>query len=483
MPCVFTNCHNCLCAVGGTINTDVHKYAESACRKSGGIFVPPHEAVIHQYMREMIVNSGDMSIVSDSHTRYGTQGSVSIGEGGPELAKAMLGKYYEIDYPGVIAVLLTGTPKPWVGPMDVALSIIGKVFKNNFVKNKVLEFIGPGVHSLSMDFRNGIDTMTTESACLSSVWATDDKVKEYFEIHKRPQGFKEMVPGNAALYDGVVEVNLDTIVPMIALPFHPSNAYPLADVIAEPEKYLKMVEKEAERVFENNKDIHLDLCSKIHDGKIKVDQAATLLDIKSRMLLPKVEKEEEEDEEDPRAELVRRLLEYKMYKYMAQELEEREQEAELLFFKEPTIPREVAKYEEPLDLDKLLDGLTLAKLQKVFDAVMKRNANKLDPVRSRFSTIRREPISLEQKVRSVLSYAREHRHFKFSDVLERESDRLEIVVAFLAVLELMRMGRIHLVQEKLFDEMQLDTVDVDETEDEAELELSTEEGEEYARIR
>ena len=195
------------------------------------------------------------------------------------------------------------------------------------------------------------------------------------------------------------------------------------------------------------------------------------------------EKEEEEDEEDPRAELVRRLLEYKMYKYMAQELEEREQEAELLFFKEPTIPREVAKYEEPLDLDKLLDGLTLAKLQKVFDAVMKRNANKLDPVRSRFSTIRREPISLEQKVRSVLSYAREHRHFKFSDVLERESDRLEIVVAFLAVLELMKMGRIHLVQEKLFDEIQLDTVDVDETEDEAELELSTEEGEEYARIR
>ena len=210
--------------------------------------------------------------------------------------------------------------------------------------------------------------------------------------------------------------------------------------------------------------------------------AATLLDIKSRMLLPK-EVNEEGEEEDPRAELVEKLLEYKMYKYMAQELEEREQEAELLFFKEPTIPREVAKYEEPLDLDKLLAGLTLAKLQKVFDAVMKRNANKLDPVRSRFSTIRREPISLEQKVKSVLSYAREHRHFKFSDVLERESDRLEIVVAFLAVLELMKMGRIHLVQEKLFDEMQLDTVDVDETEDEAELELSTEEGEEYARIR
>ena len=261
MPCVFTNCHNCLCAVGGTINTDVHKYAESACKKSGG-------------MREMIVKSGGMSIVSDSHTRYGTQGSISIGEGGPELAKAMLGKYYEIEYPGVIGVLLTGKPKPWVGPMDVALSIIGKVFKNNFVKNKILEFVGPGVSSMSMDFRNGIDTMTTESACLSSVWATDEQTKRYFEIHKRPDDFKEMKPGHAAMYDGIVEINLDTIVPMIALPFHPSNAYPLADVIADPEKYMTLTEKEAERVFENNKDIHLDLHSKIHDGKIKVDQAA-----------------------------------------------------------------------------------------------------------------------------------------------------------------------------------------------------------------
>lgn len=274
MPCVFTNCHNCLCAVGGTINTDVHKYAESACKKSGGIFVPPHEAVIHQYMREMIVKSGGMSIVSDSHTRYGTQGSISIGEGGPELAKAMLGKYYEIEYPGVIAVFLTGKPKPWVGPMDVALSIIEKVFKNNFVKNKILEFVGPGVSSMSMDFRNGIDTMTTESACLSSVWVTDEQTKRYFEIHKRPDDFKEMKPGHAAMYDGIVEINLDTIVPMIALPFHPSNAYPLADVIADPEKYMTLTEKEAERVFENNKDIHLDLHSKIQNGKIKVDQAA-----------------------------------------------------------------------------------------------------------------------------------------------------------------------------------------------------------------
>ena len=274
MPCVFTNCHNCLGAVGGTINTDVHKYAESACRKSGGIFVPPHEAVIHQYMREMIINSGDMSIVSDSHTRYGTQGSLSIGEGGPELAKAMLGKYYEIDYPEVIAVFMTGAPKPWVGPMDVALSIIGKVFKNNFVKNKVLEFVGPGVKSLSMDFRNGIDTMTTESACLSSIWATDERTREYFEIHNRPEGYREMKPGDMALYDGVVEVNLDTIVPMIALPFHPSNAYPLADVIADPEYYLGLAEEEAKKVFENNPDIHLDLKSKIVNGKIKVDQAA-----------------------------------------------------------------------------------------------------------------------------------------------------------------------------------------------------------------
>lgn len=274
MPCVFTNCHNCLGAVGGTINTDVHKYAESACQKSGGIFVPPHEAVIHQYMREMIINSGDMSIVSDSHTRYGTQGSLSIGEGGPELAKAMLGKYYEIDYPEVIAVFLTGTHKPWVGPMDVALSIIGKVFRNNFVKNKVLEFVGPGLKSLSMDFRNGIDTMTTESACLSSIWATDERTREYFEIHNRPEGYRKMKPGNAALYDGVVEVNLDSVVPMIALPFHPSNAYPLADVIADPEYYLGLVEAEAGKVFENNPDIRLDLKSKIVDGKIKVDQAA-----------------------------------------------------------------------------------------------------------------------------------------------------------------------------------------------------------------
>ena len=289
MPTVFTNCHNCLAAVGGTINTDVHKYAETACHKFGGIFVPPHEAVIHQYMREMLIKSGDMAIVSDSHTRYGTQGSVSIGEGGPELAKAMIGKLYEIKYPKVIAVLLHGSPKPWVGPMDVALTLIGATFKNKFVKNAVLEFIGPGVHSMSMDFRNGIDTMTTESACLSSIWETDDVVKEYFEIHKRPQDYKKMQPGNAALYDAVVEIDLDTVEPMIALPYHPSNAFPLREVIAEPEKYAKWVEEQAVKTFENTPDIHPNLEEKIVpyanagdtlsdafpvDRRIRVDQAA-----------------------------------------------------------------------------------------------------------------------------------------------------------------------------------------------------------------
>ncbi len=272
IPCVFTNCHNCLCAVGGTLNADLHKYAVSACIKYGGIYVPPHEAVIHQYMREMIVNSGEMSIVSDSHTRYGTQGSLSIGEGGPELVKTMVGKGYALKYPKTIAVFLTGAPKPWVGPHDIALSIIGKVFKNNFVKNAVLEFVGPGVASLPMDYRNGIDTMTTESACLSSIWTTDEKTKRYFEIHGRPEGYKEMKPGAVALYDGVVEVDLDTIVPSIALPFHPSNVYLLAEVIANPKDAMAVVEENAKRVFENNKNITCDMQSKVIDGKIHVDQ-------------------------------------------------------------------------------------------------------------------------------------------------------------------------------------------------------------------
>lgn len=272
IPCVFTNCHNCLNAVGGTLNADVHKYGLSACIKYGGIFVPPHAAVIHQYMREMIINSGDMAIVSDSHTRYGALGSISIGEGGPELVKTMVGKGYALKYPKVIGVFLSGVLKPWVGPMDVALTLIGKVFKNGFVKNAVLEFIGPGVSTLSMDTRNGIDTMTTETACLSSIWTTDEKTRRYFEIHGRPEGFREMKPGEVALYDGLIELDLSKVEPMIALPFHPSNAYPLAEVIANPKDAMAEIETNAKKVFENNKNIVFDMQSKVRDGKIHVDQ-------------------------------------------------------------------------------------------------------------------------------------------------------------------------------------------------------------------
>ena len=275
VPTVFTNCHNCLCAVGGTINSDVHKYAETICKKYGGIFVPPHEAVIHSYMREMIVKGGSMAIVSDSHTRYGSQGCLAIGEGGPEVAKAMLDKTYELKYPQVVGVYLTGAPKAWVGPMDVALTLIGAVFKNGFVKNKVLEFVGPGVHSMSMDFRNGIDTMTTESACLTSIWETDDTVREDYRIHGREEDYKHLAPKERALYDSFIHIDLDTVEPMIALPYHPSNAFPLKDVIANPEKYMKYVEDNAKTVFENNPDIHPDMMSKIQkNGRILVDQAA-----------------------------------------------------------------------------------------------------------------------------------------------------------------------------------------------------------------
>ncbi|MEG0803578.1 MAG: hydratase, partial [Pygmaiobacter sp.] len=272
IPCVFTNCHNCLCAVGGTVNADLHKYAIAACVKYGGIYVPPHEAVIHQYMREMIINSGDMAIVSDSHTRYGTQGSLSIGEGGPELVKTMVGKGYALKYPKVIAVFLTGTPKPWVGPMDIALTLIGQVYKNGFVKNAVLEFVGPGVKNLSMDYRNGIDTMTTESTCLSSIWTTDERTKHYFEAHGRPAGYKEMKPGAVALYDGAVALDLDAVEPSIALPFHPSNVFSLAEVIAHPNDAMAFVEEKAKQVFENNPNIICTMRDKIINGKIHVDQ-------------------------------------------------------------------------------------------------------------------------------------------------------------------------------------------------------------------
>ena len=275
VPTVFTNCHNCLCAVGGTINSDVHKYAETICKKYGGIFVPPHEAVIHSYMREMIVKGGSMAIVSDSHTRYGSQGCLAIGEGGPEVAKAMLDKTYELKYPEVVGIYLTGSIKPWVGPMDVALTLISATFKNGFVKNRILEFFGPGIASLSMDTRNGIDTMTTESACLTSIWETDDKVREDYRIHDREADYKHLVPGDKAYYDRLIHIDLSTVEPMIALPYHPSNAFPLKDVIARPEKYMKYVEDNAKTVFENNPDIHPDMLSKIQkNGRIRVDQAA-----------------------------------------------------------------------------------------------------------------------------------------------------------------------------------------------------------------
>ena len=272
VPCVFTNCHNALCAVGGTINADLHRYAYSACQKYGGIYVPPHQAVIHQYMREMIVGSGEMSIVSDSHTRYGALGSLSIGEGGPELAKAMLGKDYELNYPQVIGVYLKNSPMPWIGPMDVALTLIGAVFSNGFVKNKVLEFVGPGIASLSMDFRNGIDTMTTESACLSSVWETDERTREYFAIHGRESAFRRMSPTDGALYDGMIEIDLSKVEPMLALPFHPSNVYSVRTVLENPGDVLSEAEERGKKVFENN-DVSFHLKDKIVDGVIRFDQA------------------------------------------------------------------------------------------------------------------------------------------------------------------------------------------------------------------
>ena len=270
MPCVFTNCHNCLCAVGGTINTDVHKYAESACKKSGGIFVPPHEAVIHQYMREMIVKSGDMSIVSDSHTRYGALGTMAMGEGGPELVKQLLSKTYDIAMPGVIAIYMTGAPQPGVGPQDIALAIIGAVFANGYVKNKVMEFVGPGVSSLSADYRIGVDVMTTETTCLSSIWRTDEKISEFYQIHGRSADYKELNPGAVAYYDGVVKVELDKIKPMIAMPFHPSNVYTIEELKANLDDILNDVEKKAAISLDGK--VPFTLKNKVHDGKLLVDQ-------------------------------------------------------------------------------------------------------------------------------------------------------------------------------------------------------------------
>ena len=232
IPYVLTNCHNSLCAVGGTINEDDHMFGLTCAKKYGGVYVPPHQAVIHQFAREMLAGGGKMILGSDSHTRYGALGTMAIGEGGPELVKQLLSKTYDINMPGVVGVYMTGTPAKGVGPQDVALAIIGAVFGNGYVNNKVMEFVGPGVSNLSADFRIGVDVMTTETTCLSSIWRTDDEIKEFYDIHGRVSEYKELNPGEVAYYDGMVYVDLDKIKPMIAMPFHPSNTYTIDEVNA-----------------------------------------------------------------------------------------------------------------------------------------------------------------------------------------------------------------------------------------------------------
>jgi len=271
IPYILTNCHNSLCAVGGTINEDDHAFGLSAAKRYGGIYVPAHQAVIHQYMREMMASCGSMILGSDSHTRYGALGTMGIGEGGPELVKQLLEKSYDITYPEVIGVYLEGKPQKGVGPQDVALSIIKAVFENGYVKNKVLEFVGPGISNLSVDFRNGIDVMTTETTCLSSIWETDSKVKEYYEIHGRSECYSELKTGEAAYYDGMVMVDLDKIEPMIALPFHPSNVFTIEELNNNTYDILKTVEEEGRKQIDNP--AAFTFTDKIVEGKLKVDQA------------------------------------------------------------------------------------------------------------------------------------------------------------------------------------------------------------------
>ena len=271
IPYVLTNCHNSLCAVGGTINEDDHMFGLSCAKKYGGIYVPPHQAVIHQYAREMLAESGKMILGSDSHTRYGALGTMAMGEGGPELVKQLLSRTYDINMPGVIAVYLTGKPQKGVGPQDIALAIIGAVFANGYVNNKVMEFVGDGVANLSADFRIGVDVMTTETTCLSSIWTTDDKIKEFYEIHKRPEGYKELKPADVAYYDGMVYVDLSTIKPMIAMPFHPSNVYTIEELNANLMDILDDVEKRALVSLDNNK-VNYTLKDKVHNGRLYVEQ-------------------------------------------------------------------------------------------------------------------------------------------------------------------------------------------------------------------
>ena len=270
IPYVLTNCHNSLCAVGGTINDDDHMFGLTCAQKYGGVYVPPHQAVIHQYAREMLAECGAMILGSDSHTRYGALGTMAIGEGGGELAKQLLGKTYDVNYPGVVAIYLTGSPVPGVGPQDVALAIIKEVFASGFVKNKVMEFIGPGVANLSADFRIGVDVMTTETTCLSSIWETDDKVEEWYAIHGRVGAYKELKPQNGAYYDGAIEIDLSEIRPMIAMPFHPSCAYTIEEVNKNLDDVLTDAEKRAKVSFGDKVDFNLH--NKIIDGKLYVDQ-------------------------------------------------------------------------------------------------------------------------------------------------------------------------------------------------------------------
>ena len=271
IPYVLTNCHNSLCAVGGTINEDDHVFGLSAARKYGGIYVPPHMAVIHQYMREAMAGCGKMILGSDSHTHYGALGTMAIGEGGGELVKQLLENTYDVAYPGVVAVYLTGKPRPGVGPQDIALAIIGAVFKNGYVKNKVMEFVGPGIKSMTTDYRNGVDVMTTETTCLTSVWCTDDDTKAYLAKHGRADDYRELKPADVTYYDGLVYVDLSTVKPMIALPFHPSNAFEIDELNANLGDILREVEKEAARLTEG-KDIEFSLTDKITPKGLQVQQ-------------------------------------------------------------------------------------------------------------------------------------------------------------------------------------------------------------------
>jgi aconitate hydratase len=270
IPYVLTNCHNSLCAVGGTINEDDHVFGLTCAKRYGGIYVPPHQAVIHQFAREMLAGGGKMILGSDSHTRYGALGTMAMGEGGPELVKQLLSRTYDINMPGVVGIYLKGKPEKGVGPQDVALAIIGAVFSNGYVNNKVMEFVGPGVSNLSADFRIGIDVMTTETTCLSSIWRTDDVIRDFYEIHRRPEEYKELNPGAVTYYDGMVEVDLSAVKPMIAMPFHPSNTYTIEEVNANLDDILADVEKKA--LISLDGAVDYTLRDKVRNGRLYVEQ-------------------------------------------------------------------------------------------------------------------------------------------------------------------------------------------------------------------